>query len=130
MNLEIDLADRSQLVRLRSELRRYLGVVEYALKESGKVDEAQGTLELPIPMPAQFSHSRNGAKSIDFKVKRAIDSLPLRFDSTDVFLKFGEEAKIRRGAIKLSLKRALQDNKIRVLIPGKGRRPTKFERVL
>lgn len=130
MNLEIDLADPNQLARLRSELRRYLGVVEFALKESKKIDEAQGTLDLPMPLPTQFSHVRNGVKSTDNKVKRIIDSLPTRFNSTDVFLKFGEEAKIRRGAIKLSLKRALQDNKIRVLTPGKGRRATRFERVL
>jgi hypothetical protein len=129
MNLEIDLADRSQLIRLRNELRRHLGVVEFAIKESQKNDD-NATQELLMPLPAQFSHTRDGVKSTDNKVKRIIDSLPSRFNSTDVFLKFGEEAKIRRGAIKLSLKRALQDNKIRVLIPGKGRRPTKFERVL
>jgi hypothetical protein len=128
VNLEIDLSDRSQLVRLRNELKRYLGVIEYALKESGPADDGQGTL--PLPMPAEFSHIRNRVKSTDEKVRKIIDSLPLRFNSSDIFLKFGDEAKMRRGAIKLSIKRAVDDKKIRVLTAGRGRRPTRFERAL
>ena len=123
MNLDVNLADRKQLEQLRKELRHYLGVVEYALKDAGA---SQGNDTLPLPM--SFPRASHWVGATDERVRRIIKDLPLQFDSTDIFLRFGEEAKTRRGAIKMSIKRAIEDKRIRVLTPGKGRRPTKFER--
>jgi len=125
MKLEIDLSDQSQLIKLRNELQRYLGIVEFAL--SGSVNaKPSGTLPLPMSFP---NGENGGARTTDATVRKIIDLLPKRFNSTDIYVRYGDDAKEKRGAIKASIRRAIDEDIIRVQQRGQGRRPTQFEKV-
>lgn len=124
MKLEIDLSDRNQLLRLRGELQRYLGIVEFALSDATAIKPA-GTL----PLPMTFTNGENGSNGTDSKVRKIIEILPKRFTSTDIYVRYGDDSKEKRGAIKASIKRAEDEGVIRVQQRGQGRRPTKYEKV-
>jgi len=125
MKLEIDLSDQTQLIKLRNELQRYLGIIEFALSGSAS-SKPIGTL----PLPMSFPNGENGTpRGTDEAVRKIIGTLGKRFTSTDIYIRYGDDAKEKRGAIKASLKRAEDDNLIRVHTRGQGRRPTQFEKV-
>jgi len=124
MNFEIDISDPRKLTRVKSELTRLLTIVDFAL--------AQHLANRGIIQEGGLFAASNG-RSYDEQEKpilSVIHSLPQRFTTTDVIIGMGEQGKESRGAIKLELKRAVDAGNIRVIEPGLGRRPTKYEKIL
>lgn len=127
MKLEIDLSDRRQLESLKQELERYLSIVEFALSQPR--DARKNGNDTALPLVFATPNEEVASKGTDAPVRYIIGQLPNKFTTTDVFLKFGEDAKQKRGAIKMSMKRAEADGLIRVAEPGRGRKPTRYEKV-
>jgi hypothetical protein len=123
MKLEIDISNRVELNKLKTELSRYLKVVDFAISEldSGKPNFTDGQLSL------MNGNGHTPIGKFDERVSHIITTLPKRFNTTDVMIQIGDDAKENRGSIKLALKRAVENERITVAQAGVGRRPTVYE---
>ena len=133
MKLEIDLTDRASLLKTQAELNRMLNIVKFALEQipnhrpNGQMERSN----LVFLEPEQHRLLDSNRSNIDQEVLHIIYKLPgKRFTTSDVMVEMGTKAKEKRGAIKMALKRAVDADFIRILEPGKGRKPSTYERVL
>src|SRR5687768_7443958 len=108
MKLEIDLTDRSQLLKAKGDLKRLLDIVNFAL------DQSKNGSERTMADVAVNAIS-------DSPVMNVVHSLPTTFTTSDVIIGMGESGKEQRGAIKTALTRAVEHNLLRIVELGRGR---------
>ena len=113
--------DPRELAKARAELTRMLEVVDFALsKHNGKSNgEQRGGAGI-----GASAETPSAAQEADAEVLEVVNRFEKkRFSTTDVVLAYGNDGKEKRSRIKLALKRAVKNGKLRLLKPGRGRRP-------
>ena len=135
MNIEIDITDPKKLARARASLLRWLKIVDFALLEySGRhqaptngqtepqSDEVQSNLVL--------THVNGTAyRETDAQITALLQTMKRKFTTTDLILGLGDRGKESRYRVKMALKRAEGEGEIRLVKPGKGRRPSEYEKI-
>jgi hypothetical protein len=128
MKLEIDIGNRQELVKTKNELNRYLNIVEFALAEFDKSKHpTNGDGLLPLHQVAESGVA--AWRTADVPILNAIQGLNSRFTTSDVVIALGDKGKDSRGAIKMTLKRAIEAGTVRLVEAGQGRRPSKYEKI-
>jgi hypothetical protein len=125
MKFEIDLSDRSQLVKAKDELARFLTIVEFALTQQNGHNRTVNGQEPLALIEARTSQVRDAYKPIMEIVK----GLPNSFTTSDVIIALGDNGKEYRAVAKGAIADAVQRGIIRLVEVGKGRRPSKFSKV-
>lgn|SRR5437667_2020542 len=136
MKLEIDLTDRASLLKTQTELNRLLNIIQYALNQlpdrrNGQPDLSNVVITHPDNDHIKSSNLQRLLNGLDQEVLHIIyTSLEKRFTTSDVMVQMGTKAKENRGAIKMALKRAVDADFIRLVEPGRGRKPSTYERLM
>lgn len=127
MNIDIDVTDLTKLLKVQSELTRILRIVDYAVLQH-KAAGSNGHPGFPF-VEQGHGDIAPGNTLLGDKFETVVKGLPNRFTTTTVMVGMGDLAKLNRGAIRSSLTKLQEDGKIRLVEPGRGRKPSIFEKV-
>ena len=107
--MKVDLENKAELRRKKSELIRWIAVIDLALGETTpngvspeKSEASMPTILIPL-----------------------LDKLDEEFNSSQVYDLI---EKSKRPAVKLALKSASKDGLLTITVQGKGRRPTEYRK--
>lgn len=131
MKFDVDLNSPRELEKARIELTRMLSIVEYALTQfqsSRNGHHQKHSAELPMGN----SIISNGLKLAESAkpILDAIEGVPKVFTTSDIIVALGDKGKESRNAVKFVLMRAVNAKRLTLLEAGKGRRPSKYEKIL
>ena len=118
MKFEVDLNDRTQLLKAKAELKRVLGIVEYALNGADSAN-------------SDTPHANNGILGLvpaDQPGVDAVRAAAAEFTTLDIYNVLGGE-NANRGAIRGVLGRMADAGIIRLIEGQAGRRPGRYAKV-
>jgi len=126
MKLEIDLYDEAKLRAAQAQLKADLETVEFALRRFASHGNVTPAARKPRQLHLVDSQEDLLAPTQSQKIRDAIEALPSRFTSVDIYGQFDGS---KRTAVKSVLRQLSLKGRLKVLRKGAGKEPSIWEKM-